>query len=347
MSTEVLNGNLSSEMKTEDMTDKIEQMQESVQMEVADQKTKEEARGRKERYEQLIAKYCIPNQEKFIHKREQMYLMVEQMLSEAFIGKVIDYSSQTIDRLRLAVFVAGEEYVMKQLSDQEPSQEQIREWIDDYERSTIASSEIKPVNSSIEKSLDIMGRYMVRQQEIASKQLTRLTEYIKKINDLERVKNEQDLRNLRAKHQKEQEEAQMQISLLSDENFRLSMKLEDAHEEAKKLAEEAKKQVEEEKKAAEPAMPSVAETTQDHPGHETGIFARQRMNREEKRREAFITSVLGNGAFSKEQLTVINRVVSKKFSLSQLQKICDPKVKPENMELLEAYYERRQTSERL
>ena len=46
-----------------------------------------------------------------------------------------------------------------------------------------------------------------------------LTEYIKKINDLERVKNEQDLRNLRAKHQKEQEEAQMQISLLSDENF--------------------------------------------------------------------------------------------------------------------------------
>lgn len=39
MSTEVLNGNLSSEMKTEDMTDKIEQMQESVQMEVADQKT--------------------------------------------------------------------------------------------------------------------------------------------------------------------------------------------------------------------------------------------------------------------------------------------------------------------
>ena len=174
-----------------------------------------------------------------------------------------------------------------------------------------------------------------------------LTEYIKKINDLERVKNEQDLRNLRAKHQKEQEEAQMQISLLSDENFRLSMKLEDAHEEAKKQAEEAKKQVEEEKKAAEPAMPSVAETTQDHPGHETGIFARQRMNREEKRREAFITSVLGNGAFSKEQLTVINRVVSKKFSLSQLQKICDPKVKPENMELLEAYYERRQTSERL
>ena len=170
------------------------------------------------------------------------------MLSEAFIGKVIDYSSQTIDRLRLAVFVAGEEYVMKQLSDQEPSQEQIREWIDDYERSTIASSEIKPVNSSVEKSLDIMGRYMVRQQEIASKQLTRLTEYIKKINDLERVKNEQDLRNLRAKHQKEQEEAQKQIGLLSEENFRLSMKTRGYTRGGKKAGRGSEKEVEEEKK---------------------------------------------------------------------------------------------------
>lgn len=63
--------------------------------------------------------------------------------------------------------------------------------------------------------------------------------------------------------------------------------------------------------------------------------------KEQRHREEFIASVLGNGEFSKEQLTVINRVVSKNFSLPQLQKICDPKVKPENMELLEAYYERR------
>ena len=61
-----------------------------------------------------------------------------------------------------------------------------------------------------------------------------------------------------------------------------------------------------------------------------------------KRREDFIASVLGNGNFTKEQLAVIERVVRKNFTLPQLQKICDPQVKPENMELLEAYYERRQ-----
>ena len=151
---------------------------------------------------------------------------------------------------------------------------------------------------------------MVRQQEIASAQITRLTEYIRQINEMERDKNEREIQNLREEHQKERENAQKRIDLLSDENFRLSMKIEETQEEAKKQA-------------------------------DPGLFAQRRRNREQKRREEFIASVLGNGEFSREQLAVIERVVSKEFSLPQLQKICDPKVKPENMELLEAYYERR------
>ena len=266
--------------------------------------------GKKERYEQLIIRHGIPEQEKFIHKREQLYLMVEQMLSDAFIGKVIDYPSQTIDRLRMAAFVAGEDFLLKQLTDQEPQEAQIREWIEDFMKSTNAEEAAGPVNSSVEKSLDIMGRHMVRQQEIASAQITRLTEYIRQINEMERNKNEREIQDLREEHQKERENAQKRIDLLSDENFRLSMQIEETQEEAKKQA-------------------------------DPGLFAQRRRSREQKRREEFIASVLGNGDFSREQLAVIERVVSKDFSLLQLQKICDPKVKPENMELLEAYYERR------
>ena len=266
--------------------------------------------GKKERYEQLVIRHGIPEQEKFIHKREQLYLMVEQMLSDAFIGKVIDYPSQTIDRLRMAAFVAGEDFLLKQLTDQEPQEAQIREWIEDFMKSTNAEEAAGPVNSSVEKSLDIMGRHMVRQQEIASAQITRLTEYIRQINEMERNKNEREIQDLREEHQKERENAQKRIDLLSDENFRLSMQIEETQEEAKKQA-------------------------------DPGLFAQRRRSREQKRREEFIASVLGNGDFSREQLAVIERVVSKDFSLLQLQKICDPKVKPENMELLEAYYERR------
>ena len=310
MSTEALTEKTSEETKTESVTPAKEEAQNISQIDVPADSTGETVIGKKERYEQLIIRHGIPEQEKFIHKREQLYLMVEQMLSDAFIGKVIDYPSQTIDRLRMAAFVAGEDFLLKQLTDQEPQEEQIREWIEDFMKSTNAEEETGPANSSVEKSLDIMGRHMVRQQEIASAQITRLTEYIRQINEMERDKNEREIHDLREEHQKERENAQKRIDLLSDENFRLSMQIEETQEE--------------EKKNANP-----------------GLFAQRRRNREQKRREEFIASVLGNGEFSREQLAVIERVVSKDFSLLQLQKICDPKVKPENMELLEAYYERR------
>ena len=310
MSTEALTEKTSEETKTESVTPAKEEAQNNSQIDVPADSTGETVIGKKERYEQLIIRHGIPEQEKFIHKREQLYLMVEQMLSDAFIGKVIDYPSQTIDRLRMAAFVAGEDFLLKQLTDQEPQEEQIREWIEDFMKSTNAEEETGPANSSVEKSLDIMGRHMVRQQEIASAQITRLTEYIRQINEMERDKNEREIQNLREEHQKERENAQKRIDLLSDENFRLSMKIEETQEEAKKQA-------------------------------DPGLFAQRRRNREQKRREEFIASVLGNREFSREQLAVIERVVSKDFSLPQLQKICDPKVKPENMELLVAYYERR------
>ena len=310
MSTEALTEKTFEETKTESVTPAKEEAQNNSQIDVPADSTGETVIGKKERYEQLIIRHGIPEQEKFIHKREQLYLMVEQMLSDAFIGKVIDYPSQTIDRLRMAAFVAGEDFLLKQLTDQEPQEEQIREWIEDFMKSTNAEEAAGPANSSVEKSLDIMGRHMVRQQEIASAQITRLTEYIRQINEMERNKNEREIQDLREEHQKERENAQKRIDLLSDENFRLSMKIEETQEEAKKQA-------------------------------DPGLFAQRRRSREQKRREEFIASVLGNGDFSREQLAVIERVVSKDFSLLQLQKICDPKVKPENMELLEAYYERR------
>ena len=195
MSTEALTEKTSEETKTESVTPAKKEAQNNSQIDVPADSTGETVIGKKERYEQLIIRHGIPEQEKFIHKREQLYLMVEQMLSDAFIGKVIDYPSQTIDRLRMAAFVAGEDFLLKQLTDQEPQEEQIREWIEDFMKSTNAEKETGPANSSVEKSLDIMGRHMVRQQEIASAQITRLTDYIRQINEMERNKNEREIQD--------------------------------------------------------------------------------------------------------------------------------------------------------
>ena len=288
-----------------------------------------------ERYTRLIARHSVPDTPEYIHKREQMYLMVEQDLSDTFIGKVIGFPSKAIDMLRMTVFVTGEDFLLKLIPAEVPSEEQIREWIEDYMKATVTSAETRPANSSVEKCLDIMGRHMVRQQEIANAQITRLTEYIKQINEMDRDKNEREMHAIRTEHQKEREAARKQIDLLSDENFRLNMKIAETQGEAQKQAEEKIRNI---------AIPTGSGTDPEpeHQGREESIFAYRRRMKEMKRREDFIASVLGNGNFTKEQLAVIERVVRKNFTLSQLQKICDPQVKPENMELLEAYYERRQ-----
>ena len=296
--------------------------------------TEKKDTDQEERYKRLIIEYGVPDKPKYIHKREQMYLMVEQNLSDEFIGTVITFSYKAIDLLRLAVFVTGEKYLLEQLPAKEPSEEQIRGWIDDYMNNTITPVGTGPVNSSVEKSLDIMGRHMVRQQEIASAQITRLTEYIKQINEMDRDKNERDMHEMRAEHRKEREAAQKQIELLSDENFRLNMKIEETQENAQDQAEG--------KNPFSPAAaPAISDQLPGYPDREESIFTYRRRMKEKKRRDDFIASVLGNGNFTGEQLAVIGRVVQKNFTLSQLQKICDPQVKPENMELLEAYYERR------
>ena len=297
--------------------------------------TEKKETGLKERYEQLIIRHAVPDKPEYSHKREQLYLMAEQELSDAFIGKVIDFSSRMIDRLRMAVFITGEEFLGKQLTADEPSEEQIREWIGEYIKTTADPAQIKPADQSIERSLDIMGRHMVRQQEIASAQITRLTEYIRQFNEMDRDRNERDMHEMRAEHQKERESAQKQIDLLSDENFRLNMKIEETQDAAWKQT-EGERQAEVVRAAAGP------DPVMGYLQREESIFTSRRRRKERKRREDFIASVLGNGDFSKEQLAVIGRIVQKDFSLTQLQKICDPKVKPENMELLEAYYERRQ-----
>jgi len=325
-------------MAAEALTDSInkhrEEKTQGTKPEVPENNTEKKKNEIDERYRQLLKKYGIPDSDEYLHKREQLFLLTAYKHSNSFIDKVIKLPSMTIDMLRMAAFAAGEDFLKNLVPGEEPTEEQIRGWLEKYLKSSISPVEIKQANSSVEKSLDIMGRHMVRQQEIANAQITRLTEYIKQINEMDRDRNERDMHEMRTEHQKEREAAQKQIELLSDENFRLNMKIEETQEEAQKHIE-----VNNHKAAAQ--VVSDTDPSSEQQGREESIFTYRRRMKEKKRREDFIACVLGNGEFSKEQLAVIERVVRKNFTLPQLQKICDPQVKPENMELLEAYYERR------
>ncbi len=325
-------------MAAEALTDSMNKYQEersrSAKAEAPEGGNEKKKSELEERYEQLLKKHSIPDKPEYVHKREQLFMMVTHRNTDAFIAKVIGYPSETIDLLRMAALATDENILKNLVPKEEPDEEQIRGWIQKYMKPADPAEEVRPDNSSVEKSLDVMGRHMVRQQEITSAQITRLTEYIRQFGKMERDKNERQMNEIREEHRKEREAARKQIELLSDENFQLNMKIEEAQKAMKRQAEENVQH------AAAAAVPEMEPVT-GYRDREESVFAYRRRMKEKKRREDFIASVLGNGDFSKEQLDVIERVVRKNFSLAQLQKICDPKVKAENMELLEAYYERR------
>ena len=69
-----------------------------------------------ERYEKLLLQYDYLHEEPYIHKREQLFLMVSQGCSDSFIRHFFQddagISSQDLDLMRGMAFFAGEDFVL-------------------------------------------------------------------------------------------------------------------------------------------------------------------------------------------------------------------------------------------
>ena len=69
-----------------------------------------------ERYEKLLLQYTYLQEEPYIHKREQLFLMVSQGCSDSFIRHFFQddagISSQDLDLIRSMAFFAGEDFVL-------------------------------------------------------------------------------------------------------------------------------------------------------------------------------------------------------------------------------------------
>ena len=69
-----------------------------------------------ERYEKLLLQYDYLQEEPYIHKREQLFLMVSQGCSDSFIRHFFQddagISSQDLDLMRGMAFFAGEDFVL-------------------------------------------------------------------------------------------------------------------------------------------------------------------------------------------------------------------------------------------
>ena len=84
-----------------------------------------------ERYEKLLLQYDYLQEEPYIHKREQLFLMVSQGCSDSFIRHFFQddagISSQDLDLMRGMAFFAGEDFVLSRFFRKETEEPRVIE----------------------------------------------------------------------------------------------------------------------------------------------------------------------------------------------------------------------------
>ena len=84
-----------------------------------------------ERYEQLLLQYDYLQEGPYIHKREQLFLMVSQGCSDSFIRHFFQddagISSQDLDLMRGMAFFAGEDFVLSRFFRKETEEQRVIE----------------------------------------------------------------------------------------------------------------------------------------------------------------------------------------------------------------------------
>ena len=84
-----------------------------------------------ERYEQLLLQYDYLQEEPYIHKREQLFLMVSQGCSDSFIKCFFQddagISSQDLDLMRGMAFFVGEDFVLSRFFRKETEEQRVIE----------------------------------------------------------------------------------------------------------------------------------------------------------------------------------------------------------------------------
>ena len=84
-----------------------------------------------ERYEKLLLQYTYLQEEPYIHKREQLFLMVSQGCSDSFIKCFFQddagISSQDLDLMRGMAFFIGEDFVLSRFFRKETEEQRVIE----------------------------------------------------------------------------------------------------------------------------------------------------------------------------------------------------------------------------
>lgn len=300
-----------------------------------------------ERYKEAIAKYPYLQDEKYNHKREQLYLMLQYGMSENFIASFFqkdqNISSRDLDFVRMTAMLLGEDFVKKQFYKKQYALKHAKDLLADRVIE-LRCSGLPKLEDMLQEQKWMKERFEL-QCEFLEKERAQAKQHYEELLAKELQLGEERADKERLKAETKSSELEKMLRNTEKEKGALMEELSDArrqHEEESTVWDAEKKRLLE--KCNELKRQLEAENTGQEAEKESFFWQfRNRKEQQRKRREKeewnqFILNVISNPDFSKDQLDFILQAVQSELTLTELRQLCNPKLRLQSMELLEQFY---------
>lgn len=294
-----------------------------------------------------VERYPYLKEEKYSHKREQLYLMLQYGMSETFIDSFFkedeNISSRDLDFVRMIAMLFGEEFVTEQFYKKEFGLEQAKELLAE-KVVQIRCSGLPKLEELLQEQKWMTERFEL-QCDFLEKDRERSKQHFQELLDKETQLFEERLGGERLKLELKNGELEGKLRMAEKEKGDLMTQLTDR---TQQFQEETDRWEAEKKRLLERCSELKAQLEQDAAGKGTqkdGYFSMFKNRKEQQRRRKekeewnqFILAVISNPEFSKEQLDFIIQAVQSELTLQELRQMCNPKLEVRSMELLEQFY---------
>lgn len=314
------------------------------------------------KYQDGIAAYSYLQEPNYEHKREQLFLMLQQGLTDnyirAFFQNDANVTSRDLDVIRGITMITSEDFVMEQFYKREYTLDEIRKILSSYLADEVVQrlpeaqrllQDIESVKERFELQIDFLQKERAQMQEHYRELMEKEVRIEQQSGEIEQIKLRNEICRLEEKLQAMQTEREELLKVnaeQADQLLRIEQKeaYSDGTEERTRLllkCGEMKQELGKEIRDRETGEDSVS------------FFQMLQKSRESKKnkklkeeRNKLIMGALSDPRYQPEQLDVIVRAASLGLGLQELQQFCQPQMSAANMKILELFYLKQQGKEK-
>ncbi len=299
------------------------------------------------KYRIYIERYPYLKEEKYSHKREQLYLMLQYGMSETFIESFFqgdeNITSRDLDFIRMICMLFDEKFVTDHFYKKEQSLEQAKEivaekMLQDYCADLPKLEQLVQEQKWMQERFELQCEFLEKERENANR-------YYEEMLSKERQLWEERANNKWIKMEAKSEELTGKLLCVEKEKSELKVLFEDTKVQHQNAADQWEA---EKNRLLEKCGELKKQLNNDMNGQETsqGSFfmqyknkkEQQRKRKEKEERNQFVLTLISNPEFTKEQLEFIVQAVQADLSLQELQQLCNPKFDIQKMEILTQFY---------